>query len=355
MSMIDLKKLVEAGVHFGHHSSKWHPKMKPYIWGTRNKVHLINVAKTAFLLDRAEKFLEQAASEGKQILWVGTKKTAQPIVRSVAEKLGMPFVYHRWIGGTLSNFDQVRKAITRLLHLRDAVTKSTGRVTKKEHSVMLKEIERLEKNIGGISSMSSLPAAIVVVDAKKERAVIREANNVGIPVVCLVDTNTDPSGVSYLIPGNDDSAKSIEVIFSHLVEGAQKGKAIADAAAAQAAAKAAAERAARKKAVDDKKASDDKRNAEAAEAAKQAKTEEVKTAPAAKPAVKKAVAKPAAVETTEEKPAAAPAKEAVTESKAPAKKPAAKPAKAEEAPVKEKAAKPVAKKPAAKAPAKKSK
>ncbi|MDQ5890606.1 MAG: small subunit ribosomal protein [Candidatus Dependentiae bacterium] len=270
MSMIDLKKLVEAGVHFGHHSSKWHPKMKPYIWGTRNKVHLINVAKTAFLLDRAEKFLQAAAAEGKQILWVGTKRTAQPLVRAMAEKLGMPFVYHRWIGGTLSNFEQVKKAVTRLLHLRDVVEKSSSRGTKKEYSVMLKEIERLEKNIGGIATMNGLPAAIVVVDAKKERAVIKEANNVGIPVVCLVDTNTDPSGVSYLIPGNDDSPKSIEVIFEQLAIGIAKGKEVADAAAQEVAAKAAAERAARKKVMDDRKAADDQRAADAREVAKKA-------------------------------------------------------------------------------------
>jgi small subunit ribosomal protein S2 len=268
--MIDLKKLVEAGVHFGHHSSKWHPKMKPYIWGTRNKVHLINVAKTAFLLDRAEKFLESATAEGKQILWVGTKKTAQPLVRAMAEKFEMPFVYHRWIGGTLSNFDQVRKAITRLLHFRDIVAKSSARGTKKEYSVMLKEIERLEKNIGGISAMHGLPAAIVVVDAKKERAVIKEANNVGIPVICLVDTNTDPSGVSYLIPANDDSPKSIEVIFEQLALGIARGKAVAAANAQEAAAKVAAERAARKKAMDDKKAADDQKAAEAKKTASSA-------------------------------------------------------------------------------------
>jgi len=321
--MIDLKKLVEAGVHFGHHSSKWHPKMKPYIWGTRNKVHLINVAKTAFLLDRAEKFLESAAAEGKQILWVGTKKTAQPLVRAMAEKFEMPFVYHRWIGGTLSNFDQVRKAITRLLHFRDIVAKSSARGTKKEYSVMLKEIERLEKNIGGISAMHGLPAAIVVVDAKKERAVIKEANNVGIPVICLVDTNTDPSGVSYLIPANDDSPKSIEVIFEQLALGVARGKAVAAANAQEAAVKVAAERAARKKVMDDKKAADDQRAAEAKKAA--AAPKEVK-AEAAAPATeasgpKKAPAPKktqAPAKKTEERVVAKPAVKKVT--KAPAKK-----------------------------------
>lgn len=326
--MIDLKKLVEAGVHFGHHSSKWHPKMKPYIWGTRNKVHLINVAKTAFLLERAEKFLESAAAEGKQILWVGTKKTAQPLVRIMAEKLSQPFVYHRWIGGTLSNFEQVKKAITRLLHLRDVVAKDSNRGTKKEFSMMMKEIERLEKNIGGISTLNGLPAAIVVVDAKKERAVIKEANNVGIPVVCLVDTNTDPSGVSYLIPANDDSAKSIEVIFEQLAAGVQRGLAVAGEAAREAAEKVAAERAARKKMMDDRKAAEEQKAAEAREA-KKAIAAKVAQLPKASPKIEETPATPAVAEAApvvkKTKPAAPKAEKAAEAPKKPAaKKPAAK-------------------------------
>jgi small subunit ribosomal protein S2 len=300
MSMIDLKKLVEAGVHFGHHSSKWHPKMKPYIWGTRNKVHLINVAKTAFLMERAEKFLETAAAEGKQILWVGTKKTAQPLIRAIAAKLNQPYVSHRWIGGTLSNFEQVKKAITRLLHFRDILEKGTTRATKKEQSVMAKEVERLEKNIGGITKMNGLPAAIIVVDGKKEHAVIREAANVGIPVIGLIDTNTDPSGVSYLIPSNDDSPKAIEVIFDYLSEGVARGMATAATAAAIAAEKAAAEKAARKKLADDKKAADDQRAAEQRAAAKKDAAEKAaKAAPVKKEAPKVEAAAPVAVVTAE--------------------------------------------------------
>jgi len=328
MSMIDLKKLVEAGVHFGHHSSKWHPKMKPYIWGTRNKVHLINVAKTAFLMERAEKFLETAAAEGKQILWVGTKKTAQPIIRAIAAKLNQPYVSHRWIGGTLSNFEQVKKAITRLLHFRDILEKGTTRATKKEQSVMAKEVERLEKNIGGITKMNGLPAAIIVVDGKKEHAVIREAANVGIPVIGLIDTNTDPSGVSYLIPSNDDSPKAIEVIFDYLSEGVARGMATAATAAAIAAEKAAAEKAARKKLADDKKAADDQRAAEQRAAAKKDAAEKAaKAAPVKKEAPKVEAAAPFEVVTAEAviAPAAEKAPKAV-EKKAVAPKTAAKPA-----------------------------
>jgi len=328
MSMIDLKKLVEAGVHFGHHSSKWHPKMKPYIWGTRNKVHLINVAKTAFLMERAEKFLETAAAEGKQILWVGTKKTAQPLIRAIAAKLNQPYVSHRWIGGTLSNFEQVKKAITRLLHFRDILEKGTTRATKKEQSVMAKEVERLEKNIGGITKMNGLPAAIIVVDGKKEHAVIREAANVGIPVIGLIDTNTDPSGVSYLIPSNDDSPKAIEVIFDYLSEGVARGMATAATAAAIAAEKAAAEKAARKKLADDKKAADDQRAAEQRAAAKKDAAEKAaKAAPVKKEAPKVEAAAPVAVVTAEAAvaPAAEKAPKAV-EKKTAAPKAVAKPA-----------------------------
>jgi small subunit ribosomal protein S2 len=328
MSMIDLKKLVEAGVHFGHHSSKWHPKMKPYIWGTRNKVHLINVAKTAFLMERAEKFLETAAAEGKQILWVGTKKTAQPLIRAIAAKLNQPYVSHRWIGGTLSNFEQVKKAITRLLHFRDILEKGTTRATKKEQSVMAKEVERLEKNIGGITKMNGLPAAIIVVDGKKEHAVIREAANVGIPVIGLIDTNTDPSGVSYLIPSNDDSPKAIEVIFDYLSEGVARGMAAAATAAAIAAEKAAAEKAARKKLADDKKAADDQRAAEQRAAAKKDAAEKAaKAAPVKKEAPKVEAAAPVGVVAAEDTvaPAGEKAPKAV-EKKAAAPKSVAKPA-----------------------------
>ena len=306
--MIELKKLVEAGVHFGHHTSRWHPKMKPYIWGTRNKTHLINVAKTAFLLDRAEKFVTKAAASGKDILWVGTKKPAQEIVKSVAAKLDMPSVSHRWIGGTLSNFEQVKKAITRLLHLRDVQKKSGNRYTKKEQSMVAKEIERLEKNIGGIVEMKNLPAAIVVVDAKKERSVIKEANVAGIPVVCLVDTNTDPSGVSYLVPANDDSPKSISLLLNILADAAAKGAAQAQADAEKAAKEAAAAKAAAKK------------DATPKAAAKPAVKKEVKAegkAPA-KAAVKKEAA-PKAEAPAADKPAKAPAKKAAPK-KAAAKK-----------------------------------
>lgn len=233
--MIKLKDLVEAGVHFGHRTSKWHPKMAPYVWGAQNKIHLIDVSKTAFLLDRAGKFLTQTAASGKSILFVGTKKAAQEIIVKHATELKMPSVSHRWIGGTLSNFEQVKKAVTRLLHLRDICNNPLDRYTKKEQSVLQKERERLEKNVGGIVSLKTLPGALVVVDALKEQAAIREAVSMRIPVICLIDTNSDPAGIDYIVPGNDDSPKAISVIVAEFAAAVAAGiaarPAVAEAAA----------------------------------------------------------------------------------------------------------------------------
>ncbi|MBD3273342.1 30S ribosomal protein S2 [Candidatus Dependentiae bacterium] len=223
--MINLKDLLKAGVHFGHKTSRWSPKMKPFIWGSKNKIHLIDIAKTSFLLERAGKFLNDVASQGKCILFIGTKKAAQKTIFDIASRLKLPYVTNRWIGGTLTNFDQVKKAITRLLHLRDVVKKPTEHYKKKELSMIQKEIERLEKNIGGILDLSFPPGAIVVVDAKKERSAIREAINANIPIVSLVDTNTNPEGINFVIPANDDSPRSITFILEYLatiIENGQK-------------------------------------------------------------------------------------------------------------------------------------
>ncbi|MGE0206863.1 MAG: 30S ribosomal protein S2 [Candidatus Babeliales bacterium] len=223
--MIDYKKLVEAGVHFGHKMSRWNPKMEPYIWGYRDGIHLIDVSKTARQLDRAAKFLENVAAEGKTIMWIGTKKAAQGIIKQVGEKLNNPFVTHRWIGGTLTNNPQVKKSFTKLLHLEDVVKKTEhAHYTKKELGVMQKSIDRLNKNIGSIINMSWPVAAIVLVDVKKESTALREAMSMGIPVVALVDTNSDPSAVDYVIPCNDDAPKSISIILDYLAQAVQKGQ-----------------------------------------------------------------------------------------------------------------------------------
>ena len=221
--MIDLKKMLEAGVHFGHKTSRWAPKMCPFIWGAKNKVHLIDVSKTALLLERAGNFLQEVSSKGGQCLFVGTKKAAQGIILRAAANTGMPYVIHRWVGGTLSNYDQVKKAVTRLLHMRDVVKKGLTQYKKKEISMIQKEIARLEKNVGGIIDFNYPPEALIVVDAKKEASAVKEASYLGIPVIALVDTNTDPEGVSIVIPGNDDSPKAISFIVDYLEQRVKAG------------------------------------------------------------------------------------------------------------------------------------
>jgi small subunit ribosomal protein S2 len=238
---IDLKAMLKAGVHFGHRTSRWSPKMRPFIWGAKNKIHLIDVSKTAFLLERAGTMMKDLAATGGVFLFVGTKKAAQETVQKTATALGMPYVIHRWVGGTLSNYEQVKKAITRLMHLRDVVGKSTTTYKKKEIGMIQKEIMRLEKNIGGIIELDYPPAGIVVIDAKKEQSAVKEASRLGIPVIGLVDTNTDPDGVSYIIPSNDDSPKAISFVLEYLEARVQEGKALfADKRAAELEAKRAA-------------------------------------------------------------------------------------------------------------------
>jgi small subunit ribosomal protein S2 len=220
-----VKKLVEAGVHFGHLMSRWCPKMAPFIWGNRNKVHLIDVSKTAHQLERAAQFLESVAAEGKQVLWVGTKKAAQEAIAQAAKTSHMPSVNHRWIGGTLSNFIQVKKSVTKLAHHEDVIEKAEKmpHYTKKELNVFQKLAQRLDKNVGGIRQLKWPIGAIVIVDVRKEAAALREAVTMGIPVVGLVDTNNDPSLVDYVIPGNDDAPEAIACILEVLGAATARG------------------------------------------------------------------------------------------------------------------------------------
>ncbi len=201
--------------------------MRPYIWGVKNKVHLIDVSKTAVQLERAATFLKEVASEGKQILWVGTKKPARDIIKATANQLDMPFVNHRWIGGTLSNFTQVKKSVTRLLHYEDVLAKTEKypHYTKKELNEILKKVEKLGSIVGGIRNLTWPLGAIVLVDVNKEQSALKEAVSMGVPVVALVDTNADPSLVDYVIPANDDAPRSIKIIIEYLAKLAQEGKA----------------------------------------------------------------------------------------------------------------------------------
>jgi small subunit ribosomal protein S2 len=223
--MIDLRLLIKNGVHFGHQTSKWSPKMKPYIWGSKNNIHLIDVAKTAYLVQEAADFLESVIAEGKPILWVGTKKAAQEIIEKTGRELNLPYVVHRWVGGTFSNYRQIRKAVANLLHYKDILEKSAQfPYSKKELNVIQKQLDRLEKNVGGISQLTWPVGAVVVVDVKKEHVCVKEALATGIPIIALVDTNSDPSLIDYVIPANDDAPRSINVIIEYLGQAVQRGQ-----------------------------------------------------------------------------------------------------------------------------------
>ena len=223
--MIDLKELIKAGVYFGHRTSSWSPKMKPYIWGERGNIYLIDVSKTAQQLEKASRFLEQVVLDGKSVLWIGTKKPAQNIVKEIGERLGDSYVAHRWIGGTLTNYSQVKKSVARLLHYQDILEKSEQfPYTKKELNSFQKIITCLKRNIGGIVNLSWPIGAIVLVDTAKEYSALREALLEKIPVVALVDTNADPSMIDYVIPCNDDSPRSIKVVLEYLEKAVDKGK-----------------------------------------------------------------------------------------------------------------------------------
>ncbi len=224
--MIDFRELIKAGSHFGHQTSRWCPKMAPYIWGFKSKVHLIDVSKTAFQLEKAALFLKGIAAQNKQILWVGTKNPAQKIIEETAKKFDMPYVSHRWIGGTLSNYEQVKKSVTRLLHYEDVLAKAESHsfYTKKELNVFQKMVYRLEKSVGGIRTLKWPVGALVIIDVGKEGSALLEASAMGVPVVAIVDTNCDPTLVDYVIPANDDGKPSIKLICDYLSSFVEAGK-----------------------------------------------------------------------------------------------------------------------------------
>lgn len=221
---VDIKTLLEAGVHFGHQTSRWNPKMKPFIYGARNGIHIIDLDQTVGMLDTACKAVTDLVSHGGEILFVGTKKQAQDIVREQAERIGQYFVNQRWLGGMLTNFKTIKKSIDSLNDLtkkRDAG--EFEKLTKKEAIILNKEIARLESSRGGIRNMTKIPGVIFLVDPKHEHIALKEANFLGIPVVALADSNCNPAGVDYLIPGNDDAIRSIAIICSQIADAAQLG------------------------------------------------------------------------------------------------------------------------------------
>ena len=226
MAVVAMKQLLEAGVHFGHQTRRWDPKMAEYIFQARNGIHIIDLQKTSKKLDEAYSFMKEQAEEGKTVLFVGTKKQAQECVKEAAEKSGMYYVDQRWLGGMLTNFGTIRKRIDRLNELETMQEDGTFDVLpKKEVIILKKEMEKLQKNLGGIKDMKEMPGVMFVVDPKKERIAILEARKLGIPVVGLVDTNCNPEDVDYAIPGNDDAIRAVkliaDVMSNAIIEGRQ--------------------------------------------------------------------------------------------------------------------------------------
>ena len=225
MAVISMKQLLEAGVHFGHQTRRWNPKMAPYIFTERNGIYIIDLQKTVRKIDEAYMFIRDVAMEGKSVLFVGTKKQAQESIESEAKRCGMYFVNNRWLGGTLTNFRTIQTRIKKLNEI-DAMEKN-GQfevLPKKEVIKLCAEREKLLKNLGGIREMKKLPGAMFIVDPRKERIAVQEARILNIPIVAIVDTNCDPDEIDYVIPGNDDAIRAVKLIASKLADAVLEGK-----------------------------------------------------------------------------------------------------------------------------------
>ncbi len=226
MAYITMKQLLEAGVHFGHQTRRWNPKMRPYIFGARNGIYIIDLQKTVRLFKKAYEFVVDCAAQGGTVLFVGTKKQAQDSIVEEATRCGMPYVQHRWLGGMLTNFQTIKKSVEKLKKLEQMFEDGTiERFPKKEILKLDKLREKLQRNLGGIKDMENIPQAVFVVDAKQELIAVKEANKLGIPVVAIVDTNCDPDGIDYIIPGNDDAIRAIRLITSRIADAVLEGKA----------------------------------------------------------------------------------------------------------------------------------
>lgn len=225
MSTISMKELLEAGVHFGHQTKRWNPKMKKFLFGERNGIYIIDLQKTIKKFEEAWQFIKTISEKGESVLFVGTKRQAAETVREEAERSGMFYVNHRWLGGTLTNFQTIRKSINRLKQLeRMQSDGSFEGLSKKEALHLTREIEKLNRVLIGIKEMDRLPGAVVVVDTKRERIAVREARRLGIPVVALVDTNCDPDEIDFPIPGNDDAIRAIKLMVSRLADAVRDGR-----------------------------------------------------------------------------------------------------------------------------------
>ncbi len=238
MAVISMKQLLEAGVHFGHQTRRWNPKMKPYIFTERNGIYIIDLQKTVRKVDDAYNFVRQVGASGGRMLFIGTKKQAQEAVAEEAQRSGDFFVNQRWLGGMLTNFDTIKKRVKRLAELKEQETSGQWeRLPKKEVSMLTRQKEKLEKYLGGIEGMTQLPAAVYIVDPRKEHIAVTEARKLGIPIVGIVDTNCDPDEIDYIIPGNDDAIRAVRLltgkIADALIEGRQGGVTEEEVAEAQ--------------------------------------------------------------------------------------------------------------------------
>jgi len=224
MAAVTLRQLLEAGVHFGHQTSRWNPRMRPYIFTARNGVHIIDLEQTQAKLDEAGQYVRNLIGGGQKLLFVGTKKQAQDIIAEVAGNTAQPYVIHRWMGGMLTNFSVIQRRLRRLAELRTMRDRGDfERMSGKEANDSRDDLERLERNFAGIAEMTRLPGALLVIDCKKERIAISEAVKLGIPIVAIVDTNCDPSPIDYVIPGNDDAIRSCRLIVSVIGEAISEG------------------------------------------------------------------------------------------------------------------------------------
>lgn len=225
MARVELSALLEAGAHFGHLTRRWNPKMKPYIFMERNGVHILDLKKTQTQIDDAANAIGNVIAEGKRVLFVGTKKQAKEVLEAEAKRCGQFYLTDRWLGGALTNFTTIRKSVKRLTNIEKMETDGTfDKITKKETLFLTREKEKLQKSLSGVVDMTRLPGALFIVDVKKETIAVSEANRLGIPVFAIVDTNCDPDNIDYVIPANDDSLKSIQLISKIIADAILEGK-----------------------------------------------------------------------------------------------------------------------------------
>ncbi len=228
MAAIQMKELLEAGVHFGHQTRRWNPKMKPYIFGKRNGIHIVDLQKTLQSFTEAAEFIRDLAAAGRNVLFVGTKRQAQDTIREEAVRCGMFYVNHRWLGGTMTNFKTIRRSIDRFREIEQMLAKEDTLLTKKELIQLERQRRKMERSLGGIKEMEQLPDALFVIDTVHEHIAVREANRLGIPVVAVVDTNCDPEEVDYPIPGNDDAIRAIRLFTSRVADSVLEGLNLTD-------------------------------------------------------------------------------------------------------------------------------